>query len=138
MSNWKVMLVRAAYNDKQVKGMAEVRDGDGKFRFAFYTLELPWMDNAVRKSCIPHGTYECRRRNSPKYGHHWHVQDVEGRSLILIHHGNYNHETMGCILVGRDLVDLNGDGLLDTTASAATMNELRKLLPDSFQLEIIS
>lgn len=137
MSKWKVMLVRAAYNDKQVKGMAEVRDAEGKFRFAFFTLELPWMDNERRRSCIPHGTYNCVRRTSQKYGHHWHVQDVEGRSLILIHHGNYHHETLGCILVGRELVDLNRDGLLDTTASVATMNELRRILPDTFELEII-
>lgn len=137
MSNWKVTLTRMIYRAEQVKGMAEVRDALGKFRMAFYTLELPWMDNQVRRSCIPAGTYTCKRRQSQKYGHHWHVQDVEGRSLILIHHGNFNHETLGCILVGRDLVDLNGDGLLDTTASVATMNELRKLLPDEFELEII-
>lgn len=138
MSNWKMTLVRMIYRKEQVKGQAEIRDHEGQFKFAFYTLELPWMDNAVRKSCIPAGNYTCRRRESQKYGHHWHVQDVEGRTLILIHHGNYHSDTLGCILVGRNLKDINGDGLLDTTDSIATMRQLRQMLPDTFELEIIS
>lgn len=137
MSNWRMVLTRMAYGDKQVTGMAEVRDALGAFRLALYTLELPWLDNQVRKSCIPYGIYRCRKRWSKKYGHHWEVLDVDGRVLILIHHGNYHHDTLGCILVGRSLKDLNRDGLLDTTDSVATMNELRAILPDEFELEII-
>lgn len=131
------MLVRMIHRPEQVKGMAEIRDAEGKFRFSFFTLELPWLDNAVRKSCIPKGTYTCEKWMSAKFGHCWQVMDVEGRSYILIHSGNYNTHTLGCILVGKNLVDLNGDGLLDTTESTATMNTLRALLPDKFELEII-
>jgi len=138
MNEWLITLTRMIYRAEQVKGMAEVRDDKGVFRFAFCTLELPWLDNAIRKSCIPAGVYYCVKRWSKKYGDHWLIQDVAGRTLILIHHGNYNSDTLGCILVGKEFKDINGDGLLDLTDSIATMNALRKIMPDKFKLEIIS
>lgn len=137
MSNWKMTLTRMIYRIEQVKGMAEVRDPLGVFKFMFCTLELPWLDNAVRKSCIPFGIYRCKKRWSKTYGWHWEVLDVHGRSLILIHFGNFNFNTLGCILPGEEFKDLNGDGLLDITNSKKVMKQLLELLPDEFELEII-
>ena len=76
--------------------------------FSCWTLEPPWRDNAKSYSCIPQGTYHVRPRYSPRYKHHFHVLDVPGRSLILIHCGNfagdrelgYRTHSTGCILVG--------------------------------------
>lgn len=122
-------------NPQQTEGVLYVIKS-GQIVFECMTLELPWRNNERRVSCVPDGTYQCIKRTSPKYGHHWHLQDVPNRSLILIHSGNYNHHTLGCILVGKEFKDMNKDGLEDVTASVATMNELRKLLTDKFELEI--
>ena len=66
----------------------------------FPTLELPWLDNARRVSCIPVGKYQLRRINSPTFGQAFEVADVPNRSEILIHPGNTVEDIQGCILVG--------------------------------------
>jgi hypothetical protein len=72
------------------------------------TLELPWKDNQRKISCIPTGEYRLLKRHSPKFGHHYHLQEVPGRSLILIHTGNTAKDIEGCILVGKRTGHLNG------------------------------
>lgn len=63
-----------------------------------HTIELPWLGNMPRKSCIPEGSYPVVQRASQKYGRHLLVQDVPGRSLILIHPANTAlTELAGCI-----------------------------------------
>lgn len=75
-------------------------------------------------------------RESEKYGKHFYVKDVPGRDYILIHPGNFVSQTEGCILIGRNFTDLNGDGLRDVTDSKATMNMLYDLMTESFDLYI--
>jgi len=102
------------------------------------TLELPWMSNQRGKSCIPTGEYTVVRRVSPKYGEHFHLVDVPGRQLILIHPANYVSQLLGCIAVGKAHRDINGDGRKDLTSSVDTMKMLLRELPQSaFKLEII-
>lgn len=63
-----------------------------------HSIELPWLDNMPRKSCIPEGTYPLVKRTSKKYGRHILVTDVPERSLILIHPANDAlKELAGCI-----------------------------------------
>ena len=64
------------------------------------TLERPWIFNERRVSCIPTGTYLVKRHISPKFGECFKIQDVKGRSDILIHSGNVVNDTLGCVLVG--------------------------------------
>ncbi len=104
--------------------------------FMVHTLELPWKDNKLRVSCIPCGTYLVKKRKSAKYGWHFHITDVEGRSYILIHNANYFHQLKGCIAVGNSHTDIDGDGLRDVTSSKSTMKQLNRLLPDEFELTI--
>jgi hypothetical protein len=131
-----LLIVRKSYSAKQVIGLAEIRNG-GVFQYTFNTLEPPWKRNANKISCIPAGKYKAVKRASPKYGHHWHIQDVQGRSLILIHSGNRYTHTLGCILVGSGFADIDKDGIIDVTGSVAVMNRLRSILPDEFEVEII-
>lgn len=75
---------------------------------SWYTIELPWRDNRRQVSCIPAGEYPCSIVHSQKYGQVYHVQNVPGRSGILIHSGNLAGDTAqgfishskGCILPG--------------------------------------
>lgn len=69
------------------------------------TLELPWHANKPQQSCIPVGTYTCKRIKPPKFGETFEVTDVPGRSHILFHKGNQTGDTAGCILVGEQFVD---------------------------------
>lgn len=105
--------------------------------FSCYTLELPWLDNENEISCIPAGTYECEKHVSPTHGECISVKDVPGRTHILIHKGNYTRNTLGCILVGKSIADIDNDRTLDVTSSGATLKKLMDTLPAKFQLEIV-
>lgn len=100
------------------------------------TLELPWNDNKKNNSCIPLGTYKVDKYNSQKFGLCFKLRNVPGREGILIHAGNYNSQTQGCILVGERFKDIDSDRLTDITNSKKTLNELLDLLPSSFQITI--
>tara|TARA_R110001606_G_scaffold259390_2_gene407130 strand:+ start:1594 stop:2028 length:435 start_codon:yes stop_codon:yes gene_type:complete len=134
------------YRKEQTEGELQIFDEDsGALEFVCKTLELPWLDNQTSISCIPEGHYDVVPRTSQKYKEHLHITDVEGRSLILIHFGNYagsvNPKTgkpdiRGCVLVGKNLTDINGDGIKDITSSKNTFKELMKVAPDGFVLEV--
>ncbi|GAG80142.1 unnamed protein product, partial [marine sediment metagenome] len=66
------------------------------------TLEREWKDNRKGESCIPIGTYSCKRVISPKFGNTFEVCNVPGRSHILFHKGNLEDDSHGCILTGEE------------------------------------
>ncbi len=132
----KVIIDRLNEGDKQTESLLTILNEKEETIFNCYTLELPWNDNKKQISCIPKGEYNVEKRQSTKYKNHFHVLDVPNRSYILIHQGNYNWHTKGCILVGKTLTDINGDGLRDVTSSVATMNKLNDILPNYFKLQI--
>ena len=99
-------------------------------KFLCYTEELPWLGNQPDISCIPEGTYYCSRHNSPSHPNTWQVNDVPGRSNVLIHTGNTVKDTEGCILVG---MIKSPSGVLESVAALALLNSI---LPDSFTLII--
>ena len=102
----------------------------------FATMELPWLDNQRSISCIPCGIYEVVWQKSPKFGWCWHITNVPNRSRILIHKGNYNRDTLGCILPGIYHKDLDNDGLKDVGGSTAAFKRLKEILPNKFKLQI--
>ena len=104
--------------------------------FTCKVLELVWKDNQKRISCIPTGDYEVSKRWSEKYGSHFIVLNVPNRSYILWHYGNFHKNTLGCLLMGKSFMDINGDGYRDVTSSKYTMTELYKILPERFVMSI--
>lgn len=56
-----------------------------------------------RNSCIPTGMYLARRFYGQKYPDTWEIVDVPNRDSILIHWGNLEDHSLGCILVGQRL-----------------------------------
>jgi hypothetical protein len=131
----KAELIRQNYTDKQVTGVLRILNGE-KVLATYFTLELAWKNNERKVSCIPKGTYTCVARVSPKYGRHYHVTNVPNRDLILIHHGNYHTDILGCILIGKGRADLNKDGIIDVTQSKIAMAEFVAMMPDKFDLTI--
>lgn len=100
------------------------------------TLELPFLNNQRQISCIPAAVYICKKTVSARFGKTLHVQNVDGRSGILFHAGNYKSNTKGCILLGLDVKDINGDGVLDISSSAAAMAMFLKNIPQEIPLLI--
>lgn len=129
----KAYLNRREFEAKQTLGDFRLEQ-NGQILFKCKTLELPWLNNQVQKSCIPAGKYQVVTRFSPKFKNHFHLLDVPGRTWILIHSGNYYTDILGCILVGEKHLDINGDGLRDVTNSKVTLKKLLQLAPEGFEL----
>jgi len=105
--------------------------------FRCLTLELPWLNNKRNVSCIPSGNYTAIKYESPKHGPVLLIQNVEDRSMIEIHGGNFTYQIEGCILVGDSLKYLDNDSVLDVTNSKVTLRRLLAYLPDEVEVAIV-
>ena len=118
----------------------------GKFitsGFTCNTIELPWRDNIVDKSCIKAGTYLVKMRKSPKFGWCYWLSDCD-RLYILTHYGNLAGDTekgfkthsLGCIIVGKYRGLLNGQKAV--LLSRPTLNNfVDHMNREDFKLEIM-
>jgi len=124
----KLQVVRTQFGKDATNGLLFI---DGKFEC--YTLEDQYQAvKVMHETCIPEGEYDIEFRKtggfhtrySAKYGNsHYgmlHLQDVPGFSFILIHSGNTDEHTSGCLIVGetqQDL-DLGKDGFVGQSVKA--------------------
>jgi hypothetical protein len=101
--------------------------------FQCYTIELPWVDNLPRRSCIPEGRYELKKRYSPKFKDHLLVQGVPGRSLVLLHPANDAlKELKGCIAPVSSL-----DGAGKGSNSRKAFKKLLQLVYEALEMETV-
>ena len=111
---------------------------DGAFlRLDLASLELPWKGNAVGESCIPAGRYRLVPRSTQARGDHLLIEGVPGREWILIHRGNYPSDVRGCILVGREHIDINGDRIPDVSGSRTALGQLVQLITEPTELIVV-
>jgi len=124
----KLQVVRTQFGKDATNGLLFI---DGKFEC--YTLEDQYQAvKVMHETCIPEGEYDIQFRKtggfhtrySAKYGNsHYgmlHLQDVPGFSFILIHAGNTDEHTSGCLITGetqQDL-DLGKDGFVGQSVKA--------------------
>jgi len=99
-------------------GVLESNDG-----LMCYTIERPWLDNKRNISSIPTGEYTCMPYSSQRYKNVWELQDVPGRSKILIHVANTASDVQGCIGVGDSIGSLGGKRAV--LNSRVTLDKLR-------------
>lgn len=132
----EMIIYRTTNEEKQRLGKGFLVKENGEVPFSFYTLELADKKNQRSISCIPAGVYKVVKRNSIRFGHHFHIQNVPNRELILIHVGNSYRNTNGCILVGTGLQNIDKDDTTDVINSIEAMRNLLNLLPNSFILKI--
>jgi len=101
-----------------------------------YTLEPPWRGNG-KDSCIPVGSYECKKYSSMKYPKSYEVLDVPKRTKILIHAGNIDDHSLGCILLGQSQGYFGGKRAV--LNSRVAFNKFMDFMEgyNSFDLEIV-
>jgi len=117
----RLTLFRQSDNRVQTIGEFEARTE------VIYSLELPWMDNQRKVSCIPAGVYKMIEHVSPKFGPCYWIQGVPNRSEILIHPANHVRQLLGCIAPGLGRSDFDGDGQIDVINSRAAMEKLLEM-----------
>lgn len=79
--------------------------------FMGFIIELPWLNNENKKSCIPEGEYLLKPRFSNKFNHHLLIENVPGRHLVLMHPANdARKELQGCLAPVTSLTGI-GKGL---------------------------
>ena len=105
----------------------------GEFRFKgkhlCNTLELPWIQNAKGKSCVPPGTYSMEWSYSPAFRRNtWRLLTVPGRDGTLIHAANYPRQLTGCIAPCLDHGDIDKDGIIDGVSSGKALDLVEGVL----------
>ena len=124
----KLTVVRTQFGKDATNGILLI---DGVFEC--FTLEDQYQAvKVMHETCIPEGTYDIKFRTvggfhekyKKKYGqaHHGmlHLQDVPNFTYILIHAGNTDEHTSGCLIVGetqQDL-DISDDGFIGHSGKA--------------------
>lgn len=98
--------------------------------FNCFGLELPWLNNKPNYSCIPEGLYNYSKGVSSQNKPVINILNVENRTEIQVHVGNFVKQILGCLLVGKSLVYLDEDGTIDVSSSGTTLNKLLASIPD--------
>ncbi|TDE01136.1 DUF5675 family protein [Flavobacterium hiemivividum] len=102
-----------------------------------YTIELPWLENQRRISCVPEGEYVLQRRHSPKFKWHLHLLHVPARDLILIHPANdAKTELLGCIAPVTKHIGI-GKGIYSRLAMEKLRDLVFPLLASNLEVKII-
>lgn len=134
----ELILKRTYFNDATI-GTLSILDEDNPI---WHTLELPNLGNQKKISCIPEGVYSVITHESPTHKNVWKVENVEDRTDILFHIGNWASDTKGCILVGMSggYIHQNGKPAKAVRQSRSAFRNMKNVLgyPSSFQLLITS
>ena len=107
----KLEVLRISSESDSTSGLVfDVTNGK---KFLCYSLEDEYRnDKIMQETRVPAGTYQIKLRKeggfnaryTKKYGNFHkgmlHVQDVPGFEYILIHTGNTDEHTSGCLIVG--------------------------------------
>ena len=124
----KLTVVRTQFGTDATNGLLFI---DGLFEC--YTLEDQYQAvKVMHETCIPEGTYDIKFRKTggfhAKYSERYmnahygmlHIQDVPNFTYILIHTGNTDEHTSGCLIVGETQQDLeiSKDGFIGSSAVA--------------------
>lgn len=150
----KLILERIASDEESTLGKLYLEDVDGGGRaFLCYVCEDEFRKEKVPgETRIPAGKYSLvlkpigdSRFDAPyiqKFGRAFHkgmikLLDVPGFSEILIHIGNTEGDTAGCLLVGNGWAR-DGRGHYMVTQSAATYRRIYPMLAEAIACEIVT
>lgn len=123
----ELILTRVTYAKDGTLGV--LHDADNAY---CVTLEDPWNNNQRGISCIPTGRYKVTPHSGTRFKNVWILHEVPNRTAILIHAGNTQADTQGCILVGTSFVPDE----TKITGSKVALDNLRLMLPKEFYITI--
>lgn len=114
---------------------------DGEKIFSCVTLENPEIGTEANKDlAIPAGTYSVRKFNSPKYSpklgcdvFNLFNDEVPMDRLILMHYGNFEKNTLGCILLGREVAPSAEYGRMITSSVDTTKEFYGLIQPEEYE-----
>ena len=124
----KIQVIRTQLGKDATNGLLFVNG-----LFECYTLEDQYQAvKVMHETCIPEGTYDIKFRKTggfhAKYSERYknahygmlHIQDVPNFTYILIHTGNTDEHTSGCLIVGETQQDLeiSKDGFIGSSTVA--------------------
>ena len=124
----KLTVVRTQFGTDATNGLLFING-----IFECYTLEDQYQAvKVMHETCIPEGTYDIKFRKTggfdSKYRERYknahygmlHIQDVPNFTYILIHTGNTDEHTSGCLIVGETQQDLevSKDGFVGSSTVA--------------------
>lgn len=133
-------LVRTEFRPDGIFG--ELRDPGGEL--IVHTLEHGYGDGfGGIQPKLPDGQYTCVRgehqlKNMPHLFETFEITNVPGHTNILIHVGNFDFDSEGCVLVGISVSQLNGRQALGASKSAFAKFMRVQDGCDSFQLTVSS
>ena len=127
----KLQVLRFSSESDSTNGLLlDVTDG---INFLAYTLEDEYRKKKISKETrIPAGVYEIKLRNEGGFNQRYnkkypsihrgmlHIIDVPGFEYILIHVGNSDEHTAGCLLVGdsQENNKINKNGFIGSSGNA--------------------
>jgi len=128
----KLLCLRFNVSSDSTNGILFYKDIDG-YDFLSYTLEDEYRAEKVKgETMIPYGTYQIKYRKEGGFNNNYskrfsdfhrgmlHITNVPGFEYILIHCGNTDEHTSGCLLVGdsQENNNLVSDGFIGKSTQA--------------------
>ena len=140
MNMLEAYLIRFNESDQGTFGSFSIPEAG----FSCFSVELPDRKNERNFSRIPAGRYLVRWKTSPKYSFVAELQNVQGRSGILIHSANYGGDSrkgflthlQGCIGFGDRFVKMSGQNAVTNSKSTILAYEKATKKQD-FMINII-
>ena len=135
----KLKVLRFSSQEDSTSGLLFLEKKSG-LEFLCYTLEDEYRDSKVRgETRVPAGIYKVQlrqeggfnQRYSRKYGNihkgMLHITDVPGFEYILIHVGNTDEHTAGCLLVGDSQ---ENNAIIKNGFIGKSSNAYKRIYPD--------
>lgn len=134
----KIIVTRDWQDTNQTLGVCYVKDEGGNIIFKSEAIERGWRNNANRVSCIPAGEYPVKLEYSPRFKTElYEIYGVSNRSECKFHAANYARQLNGCIALGNNRKDIDGDGYYDVTSSRDAMRRFHAALGGDKQVKLI-
>ena len=149
----KLVVLRISSQEDSTSGILMKEDSEGALEFLCYTLEDEYREVKIKgETRVPAGTYPVVLRKEGGFNERYskkfpdihigmlHVINVPNFEYILIHIGNTDEDTAGCLLVGNsqesNLVKKNGFVGSSTNAYKAIYPEIAKAIEEGQEVSI--
>ena len=124
-----LLLTRLTRSEKAAYGLLSVIDKD------LIVFNCRTIENLSR--LCADGVYGIKFEWSPRFEMNlWELKGVPGRSEIKIHIANYWEQLEGCVGVGQNHQDIDGDGDIDLGASALALRAFHNAMKEISESEI--